>query len=163
MPPKKKTKAAPKPLELVVGPIEELKNNAGSKVKLSLKPNKKASYTAYQNITVKIGTDEYQYSEAWSFGEKGGKQDLFSVPEDLRKNIYFSDAFMWLEKGGVDKSYKRGTAHSVDTPWGTAKGRDQLRAIPVGAKVTRRKTTLRWKTPTEMMRPTEKRKVFIEK
>ena len=99
MPPKKKTKAAPKPLELVVGPIEELKNNAGSKVKLSLKPNKKASYTAYQNITVKIGTDKYQYSEAWSFGEKGGKQDLFSVPEDLRKNIYFSDAFMWLEKG----------------------------------------------------------------
>ena len=61
MPPKKKTKTKPKPPELVVGAIEELKNNAGSKVKLSLKPNKKASYTAYQNITVKIGTDEYRY------------------------------------------------------------------------------------------------------
>ena len=84
MPPKKKTKAAPKPLELVVGPIEELKNNAGSKVKLSLKPNKKASYTAYQNITVKIGTDEYRYSEAWSLGAKGVPYDLFSVPKDLR-------------------------------------------------------------------------------
>ena len=163
MPPKKKAKVEKKPPELVVGALTLLPKHFGSKVKLSLKPNKKVNYTAYQNITVKIGSDKYEYSEAWSFGEKGGKQDLFSVPKDLRKNIYFSDAFMWLEKGGVDKSYKRGTAHSVDTPWGTAKGRDQLRPIPVGAKVTRRKTTLRWKTPTEMMRPTEKRKVFIEK
>ena len=54
MPPKKKTKTAPKPLELVVGPIEELKNNAGSKVKLSLKPNKKASYTAWCRTSVLV-------------------------------------------------------------------------------------------------------------
>ena len=56
MPPKKKTKAAPKPLELVVGPIEELKNNAGSKVKLSLKPNKKL-------VTVHIKTSQLKLAQ----------------------------------------------------------------------------------------------------
>eukprot|EP01047_Picozoa_sp_COSAG01_P015761 COSAG01_NODE_793_length_13551_cov_466.357419_16_plen_84_part_00 len=65
---------------------------------------------------------------------------------------------VWLEKGGVDPSYTRGTAHSADTPWGTAKGRRQFRRIPADAKVTRRKTTLRWNTRGEMMTPIEKRK-----
>ena len=155
MPPKKKAKVEP---ELVVGKLVRLPNHAGSKVKLSLKPNKKANYTAYQNITVKIGKDEYKYSEAWSMGAKGVVYDLFSVPKDLRDQVYFSDAEVWLEKGGVDPSYTRGTAHSSDTPWGTAKGRRQFRRIPANAKVTRRKTTLRWNTRGEMMTPIEKRK-----
>ena len=57
-----------------------------------------------------------------------------------------------------DDLYTRGTAHSADTPWGTAKGRRQFRCIPANAKVTRRKTTLRWNTRGEMMTPIEKRK-----
>ena len=47
-----------------MGELTLLKKNAGTEVKLSLKPNKKDTYTAYQNISVKIGTDEYKYSEA---------------------------------------------------------------------------------------------------
>ena len=58
----------------------------------------------------------------------------------------------------VGRHYTRGTAHSADTPWGTAKGRRQFRRIPANAKVTRRKTTLRWNTRGEMMTPIEKRK-----
>ncbi len=46
--------------------------------------------SAYQNIVVKIGADEYKYSEAWSLGAKGAPYDLFSVPEDLRDQLYFS-------------------------------------------------------------------------
>jgi hypothetical protein len=155
MPPKKKAKVEP---ELVVGKLTRLPKHAGTKVNLSLKPNKKSNYTAYQNITVKIGKDEYKYSEAWSMGAKGVVYDLFSVPKDLRDQVYFSDAKVWLEKGGVNPSYTRGTAHSSDTPWGTAKGRHQFRRIPADAKVTRRKTTLRWNTRGEMMMPIEKRK-----
>ena len=83
---------------------------------------------------------------------------MFSVPKDLRDQVYFSDAKVWLEKVGVDLSYTRGTAHSADTPWGTAKGRRQFRRIPADAKVTRRKTTLRWNTRGEMMTPIEKPK-----
>ena len=89
---------------------------------------------------------------------KSSSGNLFSVPKDLRDRVYFSDAKVWLEKGGVDSSYTRGTAHNADTPWGTAKGRRQFRRIPVGAKVTRRKTTLRWNTRGEMMTPIEKPK-----
>ena len=101
----KKAKVEKKPPELVVGDLTLLKKNAGTKVKLSLKPKKKANYTAYQNIKVKIGTDEYKYSEAWSMNEKGTPEDFFSVPPELRKNLYFSNASIWLEKGGVNKSY----------------------------------------------------------
>ena len=101
MPPKKKAKVEP---ELVVGKLTRLPKHAGSKVALSLKPKKKANYTAYQNIVVKIGKDEYKYSEAWSMGAKGAVYDLFSVPKDLRDQVYFSDAKVWLEKGGVDPS-----------------------------------------------------------
>ena len=53
----KKAKVKKKPPELVVGELTLLKKNAGTKVKLSLKPNKKDNYTAYQNIKVKIGGD----------------------------------------------------------------------------------------------------------
>ena len=53
----KKAKVEKKPPELVVGDLTLLKKNAGTKVKLSLKPKKKANYTAYQNIKVKIGGD----------------------------------------------------------------------------------------------------------
>jgi hypothetical protein len=157
MPPKKKPRAEPK---LVVGPLTRLPKHAGSKVKISLKPSKKANYTAYQNIVVKIGADEYKYSEAWSLGAKGVPHDLFSVPEDLRDQLYFSDAKMWIEKGGVDSSYTRGKAHKSTTPWGTAKGRAEFRRIPSGAKVVRRKTTLRWNARGEMMAPVEKRKTL---
>ena len=158
----KKKKGKKNPPELVVGKPTLLKKDAGTKVKLSLKPNKKDTYTAYQNIKVKIGGDEYNYSEAWSMNARGTPEDFFSVPEDLRSNLYFSDASIWLEKGGVDKSYTRGEPHSADTPWGTAKGRNQFRRIPVGSKVTQRKTTLRWKTSKNMMKPSEKRKVFTK-
>ena len=71
MPPKKKRKVAAKEPELVVGALTRLPRHAGSKVKLSLKPNNKANYAAYQNITVKIGGDTYKYSEAWSMSAKG--------------------------------------------------------------------------------------------
>jgi hypothetical protein len=58
---------------------------------------------------------------------------------------------------GID-TYTSGTAHSADTPWGTAKGRRQFRRVPADAKVTRRKTTLRWNTRGELMTPIEKPK-----
>eukprot|EP01048_Picozoa_sp_COSAG05_P021627 COSAG05_NODE_4043_length_1703_cov_2.033666_3_plen_78_part_00 len=57
MPPKSKSKA-PAPT-LVVSKLVRLPKDAGSKVKLSLKPNKKANYTAYQNVKMKIGSDTY--------------------------------------------------------------------------------------------------------
>ena len=53
-----------------------LSDNAGSVVELSLKPKPKSAYTAYQNIHVKIGQDEYTYSEAWRMAGKGEKKEV---------------------------------------------------------------------------------------
>eukprot|EP01048_Picozoa_sp_COSAG05_P021626 COSAG05_NODE_4043_length_1703_cov_2.033666_2_plen_143_part_00 len=53
---------------------------------------------------------------------KGVPYDFFSVPPELRDKVYYSDAQIWLEKGGVDKTYKRGTKHDAESPWGTAVG-----------------------------------------
>jgi hypothetical protein len=152
----RKMKQAP-PTLVVSHPPTRLPKDAGTKVKLTLKPNKKANYTAYQNITVKIGSDTYSYSEAWSMGAKGVPADFFSVPADLRDKLYYSDATIWLEKGGVDKTYKMGTKHDAETPWGTAKGRQELRPVPPGAQTLRRKTTLRWNKQGKLMTPLEKR------
>jgi hypothetical protein len=96
-----------------------LSDNAGSVVEFSLKPKTKRAYTAYQNIHVKIGQDEYTYSEAWRMAAKGEKKDYFSVPEDLRDQLYYSDATIWLEPGGLDRTYREGTPHDADSPfWG---------------------------------------------
>ena len=158
MPPKSK---APAPT-LVVSKLVRLPKDGGSKVKLSLKPNKKANYTAYQNVKMKIGSDTYVYSEAWSMNAKGVPYDFFSVPPELRDKVYYSDAQIWLEKGGVDnKTYKRGTKHDAESPWGTAHGRKELRPVPPGATVVRRNTTLRWDRQGKMLEPVEKRTTSV--
>jgi|EP01046_Picozoa_sp_COSAG06_P000235 hypothetical protein len=137
----KKAKAKEPKLNLgeakVIGP-------EGMRVRIQLKPNKKASYTAYQNITVRIGKDKYEYSEAWSLNSSKTQYDTFSVPEDLRKHTYRSTAEMWIEKGGVDKSYTVGKLYSADTPWGLTKGSSKMRKVPVGTKVLYRKTVMKW-------------------
>ena len=153
IPPKKKTTAA----VLVVGPLQTLSRNEGSRVKIALKPSKKANFTAYQNITVKIGGDAYTYCEAWSLNSQKAQFDTFSVPPDLRDKLYHSDAKMWLEPGGVDATYKVGRKHDAATPWGATKGAMTQRTIPATAAVTRRKTTLRWTPDGTLMPPTEKR------
>ena len=112
--------------------------NEGMRVRIQLKPNKKANYTAYQNITVRIGKDKYKYSEAWTLNTSKTQYDTFSVPEELRDQTYRSTAEMWIEKGGVDKSYQKGKLYSADTPWGMTKGRMKMRKVPPGTKVTRR-------------------------
>ena len=92
---------------------------------------------------------------------KGVPYDFFSVPPELRDKVYYSDAEIWLEKGGVDKTYRPGKAHDAESPWGTAKGRAQLRPVPPGATVVRRKTTLRWNRQGKMMEPVEKRSASV--
>ena len=130
---------------LVVGDIERLPSDGGTRVRLRLSPNKKASYTAYQNIAVFLNGRTWLYSEAWSLNTTKGVHDVFSLPEELRQQAwYVSAADIWLEPGGVDPSYKRGVAHDAETPWGTAKGRHELRRPPQGAEVTRRVTRLEW-------------------
>ena len=64
---------------------------------------------------------------------KGEKKDYFSVPEDLRDQLYYSDATIWLEPGGVDRTYKAGTPHEAESPWGTQPGKFELRPIPNGS------------------------------
>ena len=120
------------------------KTNEGMRVRIQLKPNKKANYTAYQNITVRIGKDKYKYSEAWTLNTSKTQYDTFSVPEELRDQTYRSTAEMWIEKGGVDKSYQKGKLYRADTPWGMTKGRMKMRKVPPGTKVTRRKTVMKW-------------------
>jgi hypothetical protein len=138
-----------------------LSDNAGSVVEFSLKPKPKSAYTAYQNIHVKIGQDEYTYSEAWRMAAKGEKKDYFSVPEDLRDQLYYSDATIWLEPGGVDRTYKAGTPHEAESPWGTQPGKFELRPIPNGVRTIRRRTTLRWDAHGQLMLPiAEKRTVM---
>jgi hypothetical protein len=140
-----------------------LSDNAGSVVEFSLKPKPKSAYTAYQNIHVKIGQDEYTYSEAWRMAAKGEKKDYFSVPEDLRDQLYYSDATIWLEPGGVDRTYKAGTPHEAESPWGTQPGKFELRPIPNGVRTIRRRTTLRWDAHGQLMLPiAEKRTVQVQ-
>lgn len=152
MPPRKPAKPS-----LVVGPLTRLPKDAGTRVKMSLKPAKKASYTAYQNITVTLGDDTYDYSEAWSLGAKGTQYDTFLVPEERRDEKYRSVAYMWIEPGGVDRSYRVGTLH--DEPWGTAKGRYEKRTPPDGALLVERATTLTWDSAGKMRPPKEQRRV----
>ena len=140
MPTKKAAKAKKPDPVLVVGPMVE--QNNGTRVKIGLKPAKKASYTAYQNIRVTLGDDVYDYSEAWSLKSKGTQYDTFWVPPDRRDETYRSVAEMWLEKGGVDKKYKAGKKGA--DPWGTAKGLKQRRKPPTGATMVHRTTTLTW-------------------
>ena len=64
--------------------------------------------------------------------------------EANRHHTYKSTAEMWIEPGGVDKSYKVGKRHDADTPWGMTKGRWELRKVPPGTKVTHRKTVFKW-------------------
>jgi hypothetical protein len=140
-----------------------LSANAGSVVEITLKPKKtKRAYTAYQNIHVKIGQDQYTYSEAWRMAAKGEKKDYFSVPDDLRDQLYYSDATIWLEPGGLDRTYQEGTPHDADTPWGTQPGKFELRPIPDGVRTIRRRTTLRWDTDGRLLLPiVEKRTVQV--
>jgi hypothetical protein len=139
-----------------------LSDNAGSVVEFSLKPKPKRAYTAYQNIHVRIGEDEYTYSEAWRMAAKGEKKDYFSVPEDLRDRLYYSDATIWLEPGGLDRTYQEGTPHEADSPWGTQPGKFELRPIPPGVRTIRHRTTFRWDPDGQLMLPiAEKRTVQV--
>ena len=155
MPPKKK-KSPPLTPSLVVGPLSQIPKEAGTRVKISLKPAKKASYTAYQNIEVTLGEDTYEYSEAWSLGGKKTVYDTFMVPKERRNETYKSVAYMWIESGGVDRSYKAGKLFK--DPWGTAKGRKQRRDPPEDTRVVERVTTLKWNCAGKLQTPVEKRK-----
>jgi hypothetical protein len=161
MPPKKRQKVAD--IKLNLGKMEPIPEdpNEGRRVLIRLKPNKKANYTAYQNITVKIGDDKYVYSEAWSLNTTKSRYDTFSVPDDLRHHKYKSTAEMWIEKGGVDSTYKVGKLYSTRSPWGKTKGRWKLREIPANTKVTRRETVFRWSEGGKIT-ATEKRSKHID-
>ena len=152
MPPKTLIAIIPK---LLVGKLMTQRND-GTRVKISLAPNKKANYTAYQNIKVTLGSDTYDYSEAWSMNTTKTVHDTFMVSKDRRSETYRSVAYMWLEPGGVDKSYKAGKLFT--DPWGTAKGKDGRRKPPDGATLIERVTTLKWNKDGTMKPPTEKRK-----
>eukprot|EP01047_Picozoa_sp_COSAG01_P044478 COSAG01_NODE_4023_length_5426_cov_7.423503_5_plen_159_part_00 len=94
---------------------------------------------------------------------KGEKKDYFSVPEDLRDQLYYSDATKWLEPGGVDRTYQGGTPHDAESPWGTKPGKFELRPIPNGVRTIRRRTTLRWDAHGQLMLPiAEKRTVQVQ-
>ena len=112
--------------ELNLSSMVKLPKQAGVRVKISLKPNKKASYTAYQNIDTRLGEDRYIYSEAWSMGSTKTQYDNFSVPEERRHEQYTCKAEMWLETGGVPTKYKAGKLH--EQPWGTAQGFKERRS-----------------------------------
>ena len=157
MPPKNRTqKPEKKPrVTLKVGPMTQ-QRQASTRVAISLVPNKPARFTVYQNITVTLGTDKWDYSEAWPMSHKGQKHDTFLVPKERRDEKYKSVAYMWLEPGIVDATYKPGVLHDPDTPWGTAAGRNKKRKPPAGAKVTKRVTSLRW-NKDGTMKPDEKR------
>ena len=114
------------------------------KVLMSLVPNKKASFTVYQNVSMRIGRDKYDYSEAWTLNSTKKQYDYFEVPEELRSAKYSSRVLMWLEKGGIDKTYRRGKAFEAASPWGTAHGRKAMRGPPTGTKVLRRITRMSW-------------------
>jgi hypothetical protein len=145
--------------ELHVGPIQRLAKQAGTRVLIGLRPNKRANYAVYQNIRVRIGDDRYDYSEAWSMGSSKKQFDFFSVPADLRGDAYTSTADMWIEPGGIDPSYQSGAVHDAESPWGLARGRWEMREPPEGAAVTTRTTTLRWQDG-EMVPPQETRQIF---
>ena len=136
--------------ELVIGPMTALTGrlaNWGTKVSLQLQPQKRGSFTVYQNIHVQIGRDSYEYSEAWSLNSTKSQRDLFSIPPGiLRESTYECHADTWIEEGGIDPTYdKDGEPYDVKSPWGTAAGRWELRRPPEGAKVTTRTTRLHWR------------------
>ena len=152
--PKKKKKALEPTLAL--GPLERLPHEKGTRVRIKLKPNKPAKYSAFQNIKVVMGADTYNYSEAWSLDTTKGVWDTFSIPADLNHLPYSSDAFMWIQPGTIPSSYKIGEKHSSKTPWGMARGRWKEKTPPVGAQVIRRQTGLTWRGGV-MQRPKIKR------
>ena len=169
MPPKPKTaktqappkpKAAPTKKEptLVVTPLKQTKDT-GTQVQIKLKPNKPAPTIAYQTVTLKLGTDTYVYSEAWSLQGSKGVFDTFLVPENRRDELYYSVVSMWIEPAPMDKTYKTGTVG--EQPWGKAFGKKHTRPIPSGVDVVERKTTLRWDKKGKMMKPVEKRNVYL--
>ena len=161
MPPKKRQKVVD--VKLKLGKMEPIPEdpNEGRRVLIRLKPNKKANYTAYQNITVTIGKDKYVYSEAWSLNTTKSRYDTFSVPPDLRHLTYKSKADMWIEKGGVDGTYKVGKLHDAKSPWGKTKGRWKLREVPADTKVTHRETKFTWSKDGKIT-ATEKRSKHID-
>ena len=146
-------------LELRVWPIELLPKHAGTRVLIGLRPNRRASYTVYQNLRVRIGAASYDYLEAWSMGSAKKQWDFFSVPAELCEDTYTSTADMWIEPGGIDSSYQPGVLYDADSPWGLARGRWDMREPPEGAAVTTRTTTLRWQDG-EMLPPQETRQVY---
>ena len=147
---------------LVVAKMQRLPKEAGIHVRIGLSPNKKANYTTYQNVDMSIGSTKYRYSEAWSMGSKNTQYDYFQVPQDLRNKVYRSDVVMWLEPGGIDKTYKEGKAFDAKSPWGTAHGRDNYhRTPPDGAGMLRRITVLKWDSKGKLLEPKETRKFEI--
>ena len=146
--------------ELEIGPITALTGRLadwGTSVSLQLQPQKRGSFTVYQNVHAQIGKDSYEYSEAWSLNTTKSQQDLFSIPPGpLRESTYECHANTWIEEGGIDPTYdKDGKPYDVESPWGTVAGRWELRRPPEGAKVTTRTTRLRWRdgvlqTPFEL-------------
>ena len=138
--------------ELNLSSLVKLPKQAGVRVKISPKPNKKASYTAYQNIDTRLGEDRYIYSEAWSMGSTKTQYDNFSVPEERRHEQYTCKAEMWLETGGVPTTYKAGKLY--EQPWGTAQGFKERRTPPDGTEVRMlvRHTVLNWDQKTGKMR-----------
>ena len=70
---------------------------------LQLQPQKRGSFTVYQNVHAQIGKDSYEYSEAWSLNTTKSQQDLFSIPPGpLRESTYECHADTWIEEGGID-------------------------------------------------------------
>lgn len=168
---------------LCVGPMQRDRRDRGSSVRLSLSTGSPGPYAAVQNIRVAMSTtpqqwdptlflhnvgltnrEHYLYSEAFSLDATGPVEDVFRVPNSLRRvgSVYECVAEIWLAALPLDESFQVGTPFSADTPWGSALGREELSIPPTGCRRLRRATRIMWSSQSEILYAVESREMIME-
>lgn len=111
----------------------------------------------YQKVNLHYTTDvkgdkpaKWSFTEAWGVNPKNKQKieqdgtDAFLVNTgDVAEHggkVRFKTV-AWFEPGEIDSSFKVG---EDDDPWGTLRGKTGQRAVPVGARVVKRKVVAKW-------------------
>jgi hypothetical protein len=120
--------------------------------------NKEINCTIYQTVRLAttLGEDKnwevHDFTEAWE--RKSGRRksrrldqggiDSFLIPNDFvargNGHVIFN-AVAWVEPGGVDDTYRKGTDDSL---WGGLFGRMHMRKPPAGAQMLTRVVNAKW-------------------